>query len=57
MDELFACANIEVKDPGNSDLPTAKFLPVVEKKNINCQARRIMVLPQKKKKEKKRQNK
>ena len=57
MDELFACANIEVKDPGNSDLPTAKFLPVVEKKNINCQARRIMVLPQKKKKGKKRQNK
>ena len=29
-------------------------LPEIEKENVNCQARRIMVLPQKKKKGKKR---
>ena len=52
MDELFACANIEIKDPENSGLPASSSLPVVEKDNINCQARRMMVLPQKKKKKK-----
>ena len=52
MDELFACANIEIKDPENSGLPASSSLPVVEKENINCQARRMMVLPQKKKKKK-----
>ena len=57
MDELFACANIEVKDPEKSGLPTSTSLPVVKKKNVNCQARRIMVLPQKKKKKKKRRKK
>ena len=57
MDELFACANIEVKDPEKSGLPTSTSLPVVKKKNVNCQARRIMVLPQKKKKKKKRREK
>ena len=52
MDELFACANIEIIDPGNSGLPASSSLPVVDKENINCQARRMMVLPQKKKKKK-----
>ena len=52
MDELFACANIEIKDPENSGLPESASLPVVKKDNINCQARRMMVLPQKKKKKK-----
>jgi len=57
MDELFACANIEIKDPESSRLPTSTSLPVVDKENINCQARRRMVLPQKKEKKKaKRQN-
>ena len=56
MDELFACANIEIKDPENSGLPESSSLPVVKKDNINCQARRMMVLPQKKK-EKKAQGK
>ena len=57
MDELFACANIEIKDPESSGLPTSISLPVVDKENINCQARRRMVLPQKKEKKKaKRQN-
>ena len=53
MDELYACANIEIKEPGTSGLPTLSSLPKAEKGNVNCQARRVMVLPQKKKKEKK----
>jgi parvulin-like peptidyl-prolyl isomerase len=52
MDELFACANIEIKDPGISRLPASTSLPVVDKENINCRARRMMVLPQKKEKKK-----
>lgn len=52
MDELFACANIEMIDPANSGLPASSSLPVVDKEDINCQARRMMVLPQKKKKKK-----
>ena len=58
MDELYACANIEIKNPETSGLPSTIALPVVvDKNNINCQARRIMVLPQKKKKQKaKRKN-
>ena len=54
MNELYACANVEIKDPGTSGLPDLSSLPEVEKENINCQARRVMVLPKKKKKEKKR---
>ncbi len=54
MDELYACALVEIKDPGTSGLPALSVLPEVEKENVNCQARRVMVLPQKKKKEKKR---
>ena len=54
IDELYACAHIDIKDPGTSGLPTLSVLPEVEKGNVNCQARRVMVLPQKKKKEKKR---
>jgi hypothetical protein len=57
MDELFACANIEIKDPESSGLPVSTSLPVVDKENINCRARRMMILPQKKEKKKdKRQN-
>ena len=54
MSELYACANIEIKDPGVSGLPEALSLPAVKAENVNCQARRIMVLPQKKTKNKKR---
>jgi parvulin-like peptidyl-prolyl isomerase len=54
MSELFACANIEIKDPGVSGLPDALSLPEVKAENVNCQARRFMVIPQKKKKNKKR---
>ena len=54
MNELYACANIEIKDPGSTGLPVSSSLPKVEKKNINCQARRVMVIPQKKKKKKKK---
>ena len=54
INELFACANIEIKDPGASGLPDALLLPEVKTENINCQARRLMVIPQKKKKDKKR---
>ena len=54
MSELYACAHVEIKDPGTSGLPALSALPEVEKGNVNCQARRVMVLPQKKKKEKKR---
>jgi len=50
MDELYACAYVEIKDPGTSGLPAHSVLPEVEKENVNCQARRLMVLPQKKKK-------
>ena len=49
MDELYACAHVEIRDPGTSGLPTLSELPEVEKETINCQARRVMVLPQKKK--------
>lgn len=52
MDDLLACANIKIKDPGISGLPSLDFLPTLEKRKINCQDRRIMVLPQKKKKNK-----
>ena len=54
MSELYACANIEIKDPGASGLPDDLSLPEVKAKNVNCQARRFMVIPQKKKKNKKR---
>ena len=54
MSELYACANIEIKDPGASGLPDALSLPEVKVENVNCQARRFMVIPQKKKKNKKR---
>ena len=54
MNELYACANIEIKDPGASGLPDALSLPEVKAENVNCQARRFMVIPQKKKKNKKR---
>ena len=54
MDELYACAHVEIKDPGTSGLPALSALPEVEKENVNCQARRVMVLPQKKKMKKKR---
>ena len=54
MNELYACANIEIKDPGASGLPDALSLPEVKAENVNCQARRLMVIPQKKKKNKKR---
>jgi parvulin-like peptidyl-prolyl isomerase len=54
MSELYACAHVEIKDPGTSGLPALSALPEVEKGNVNCQARRVMVLPQKKKKGEKR---
>jgi len=54
MSELYACANIEIKDPGASGLPDDLSLPEVKAENVNCQARRFMVIPQKKKKNKKR---
>jgi parvulin-like peptidyl-prolyl isomerase len=54
LDELLAGAPVAIKDPGTSGLPALSVLPEVEKENVNCQARRVMVLPQKKKKEKKR---
>ena len=54
MRELYACANIEIKDPGASGLPDALSLPEVKAENVNCLARRFMVIPQKKKKNKKR---
>ena len=54
MSELYACANIEIKDPGASGLPDVLSLPEVKAENVNCQARRLMVIPQKKKKNKKR---
>ena len=54
MSELYACANIEIKDPGASGLPDALSLPEVKAENVNCQARRFMVVPQKKKKNNKR---
>jgi Parvulin-like peptidyl-prolyl isomerase len=54
LNELYACANIEIKDPGSSGLPTVLPLPEVKAKNVNCQARRSMVIQRKKKKDKKR---
>ena len=54
LNELYACANIEIKDPGSSGLPDILPLPEVNVENVNCQARRLMVIPQKKKKNKKR---
>ena len=54
MEELYACADIEIKDPGNSGLPDALSLPQANSENVNCEARRLMVIPQKKKKNKKK---
>ncbi len=54
MSELYACANIEIKNPGASGLPEVLPMPEVNVENVNCQARRLMVIPQKKKKNKKR---
>jgi Parvulin-like peptidyl-prolyl isomerase len=54
MNELYACANIEIKDPGASGLPDTLSLPEIKAENVNCEARRFMVIPQKKKKNKKR---
>ena len=54
LNELYACANIELIDPGASGLPDALSLPEVKVEKVNCQARRFMVIPQKKKKDKKR---
>ena len=54
MNGLYACDHVEIKDPGTSGLPALSALPEVEKGNVNCQARRVMVLPQKKKKGEKR---
>ena len=54
ISELYACANIEIKNPGVSGLPGVLPLPEVKAENVNCQARRLMVIPQKKKKNKKR---
>ena len=48
MDDLYTCANIIVKDPGDSDLPKSIFLPDVKKNQVNCQVRRVMILPKKK---------
>ena len=53
MDELYACANVEIKDVGTSGLPNISSLPKVERENVNCQSRRVMLLPEKKKKKKK----
>ena len=54
INELYACANIEIKDPGASGLPDVLPSPEVKADSVNCQARRLMVIPQKKKKNKKR---
>ena len=54
ISELYACANIEIKNPGVSGLPKVLPLPEVKAENVNCQARRLMVIPQKKKKNKNR---
>jgi len=54
LSELYVCANIEIKNPGVSGLPEVLPLPEVKIENVNCQARRLMVIPQKKKKNKKR---
>tara|TARA_B100000579_G_scaffold430246_1_gene443303 strand:+ start:185 stop:1255 length:1071 start_codon:yes stop_codon:yes gene_type:complete len=54
MSELYACADVEIKDPGDSGLPNVLPSPEVKVENVNCQARRLMVIPQKKKKNKKR---
>ena len=50
MDDLYSCANIIVKDPGDSELPKSIFLPDVKNNQVNCQVRRIMILPKKKEK-------
>ena len=54
MNELLACADIELKEPGKSGLPNTAALPDVKTKELNCHARRVMILP--KKKEKKKSN-
>ena len=54
ISELYACANIEIKDPGDSGLPDVLPSSEVKTEDVNCQARRLMVIPQKKKKNKKR---
>ena len=50
MDELYNCANIIIKDPEDIDLPKSDFLPEVKNNQVNCQDRRIMILPKKKEK-------
>ena len=50
MDDLYFCANIVIKDTGDSGLPNSAFLPDLEKTNVNCQNKRSMVLPKKKEK-------
>ena len=52
LNDLLACANIEIIDPGNSGLPNSNYLPVAKKGKINCLDRRTMILPQKEKKKK-----
>ena len=48
MDELYACADIEIKDNAGEGLPSFNALPPQNIKNINCLARRAMILPKKK---------
>ena len=50
MNELYSCANIIIKDPGKTKLPTSDYLPNAEKIKVNCQDKRIMILPKKKEK-------
>ena len=50
MDDLYFCADIEIKGTNSSELPNSEFLPVVEKNNVNCQNKRSMILPKKKEK-------
>ena len=50
MDDLYTCANIILKDPGESALPNSGFLPEVKNNQVNCQNRRVMILPKKKEK-------
>jgi len=56
FNDLLACANIQIIDPGNSGLPNSDYLPVAKKSKINCLDRRIMVLPQKDKNKKNNRN-
>ena len=50
MDDLYNCANIILKDPGESTLPSSAFLPEIKNNQVNCQNRRVMILPKKKEK-------